>query len=88
MLRYFPAGNLFTASLTWSLSPTMHIVAQEATPIRGTTPLKRPLTPDSWRIYLRVVNIDPLTGRVGSAFIDCISTRNTWNLISSLANGE
>lgn len=83
-LYYIAEGNLFTASLTWSPNPTMHIVAQDATPIRGTTPRKRPLTPDSWRIYRRVVSIDALTGRVGSAFIDCISTLNTCSLVSFL----
>ena len=74
----------FTISLSRSDSDTMHIVAHAATPIRGTTPLNRPLTPESRKMCFMVDTIVAFAGLVGSAFIDCISTRKTWSRISML----
>lgn len=64
-------------SLTVSPNPTIQIVAHAATPMRGTTPRNRPLTPVVARIYLKVDRIVGDVGRAGSFFIDCISTRST-----------
>lgn len=60
--------HLLTNSLTVSPNPTMQTVAQAATPIRGTTPRKRPLTPDVLMICLKVEEMVRFIGRVGSFF--------------------
>lgn len=59
----------------------MHIVAQVATPIRGTTPRSNPEGPDVWTMCFAVDNIVGDAGRVGSAFNDCISTRTTYTMV-------
>jgi len=57
----------------------MQMVAQEATPIRGTTPRKNPVSLDVWKIYLAVFIIVGDSGLDGLAFNDCISIRTTSN---------
>jgi hypothetical protein len=60
----------------------MQIVAQAATPIRGTTPRNSPRGPEVRTIWRIVDNIVGDTGRDGSAFTDCISTRTTYAVMS------
>ena len=57
----------------------MQIVAHEATPIRGTTPRKKPFNPDVLQMYLAVLTIVRDSGLDGPAFSDCISILSTSN---------
>lgn len=72
-------GRGANASLTISPKPTIQIVAQEATPMRGTTPLKNPVGPDVFQIYVVVFHMVGDSGLDGLAFNDCISIRTTSN---------
>lgn len=77
--------HFWTISFSASPNPTMHIVAHAATPIRGTTPRKRPRRPDFLTMCLNVESMVADLGRVGSCFMDCISTRRTYCMSSSLS---